>query len=1841
MNDKINILHLSDLHFGVETSPDIAPTAIAQRTNTLNSLIDEIAQLESAWEPNIVVISGDIGWLGKKKDYEQAAVWLNKLLAITNLTPNELILCAGNHDIDRDETISMRQPASPKEAYDWLKIETVEHFSRPFKEFSSFIRDFKIPLLSIAEKSYPLMGQRTILGVRFIVLNTAWFSRDREDKGKLWIGKPQLEVMKASSQLVDQNKYDDETITISVLHHPPADLHDAEYNTYDSQECTYLYLSKHSHLILSGHSHGAVDPPHKEFNHAYLFKGGSTYAGATYKNNFSLLQIDTQNRSVIRKSFEFNPGDGSWKCLDDPNQYELRLSPTVLIGQIPDAKSNYDYNNLSQKAKEAANRYIDQKAFALLRTDNIPEFIKRQVAVHNREERTEKNKNKDIHLHTKNNLAPLSDMVSVERPTFLFGELGSGKSTLVGQYVIELSEQVDGLIPLLIPAKFFQNKKYDTASELLQVISRYVNEQINPTADGFDLSAALRSKLEIILVIDGFDELDIELAQSLLSQLENIVAQWSGIRVIATGRPIELQGLNYSRWQCLEMLSLSDDEQLQLLYNEAIACKSTTEQAKSDAKTRLSFLKQNPELLSIATTPLTVRLLRPHLQGIGQKKTVGDLLYDVTLERLGGWGIKDQKDDHLPEFKQLFPDSLSREGLLGKIAWSIHVSPNKTITKETVYDLIQSEIREMPNKGAIASQGCEFLVRNILQQEGEEFSFPSMPLFQCALGIHILNVLHNHDGAQITNDDLKLWREYSFAVAIARRKSVIDKLRVPIQGYVDNLLVKKAIPAAALVVSESGDSALAMHFVNSLNGFEFRPLKYFDDFKSTSWASYAKCFYLAGKEGFNWFFKEYLDPRYPMPQHINYHVLILQHWLLLSEFSLSENQKKKLSTIPMPHLAARSWGAHNLLPTISTVLPELFDPIQRTLLLIECLSSTILRERAISFLKREYESGNKEAVLNALETACSNDQYGTATTEIRLWMELCHEKPPLSVIHAVIRASIKEEGAYLYEELAKRIGENNLRATLRWYVFQKDKMATASALLLHQFGENNLYVLGEGLLAGLHDGGKVAGAEEALLELVQREEEKGLLWLVNQFPHAGGISDGAHSAYWRIFLKEINRHEKFYVNWLRFTIRYLGEYNLPRYPDIRREFQLLLSAKPHYRNALYDALKSIDPYTRYNAACILLSCFPETESAAAEIVISATTQAYDRHEWIRFCMRLSLGKAVLDYIASKLDYFLPVPKTFVLVLLSHNGYPISDVQYRDMIYGLLKDSPFDHRASFKNEDDDLRQILAEDRAFGILTELLDNDTSLTAEAADTLWRHHRVKLTPEQYVTCWTFCVKNLSIWNLMELDSESERIINDKEFMDNATLAAQRNQKQDSKEPVTSIYLRSLSGDLSAWKDFLWSGIYCGFSFHEIEPALMWLFNKGSKNPKIKEALGKSALELLDDPRIATDKRYNDAMLWLVFIAHEFAELSNPRLEDTILHFKTIGHEITCALIARLGHVPKNFDPGDKRDYLTIYHKHVCIPVTKPTLEQLVEITRDNVEIHDEFCLYIEKTLLSDASSQDEIEKIAYKNRLGALFSIIVLFCRNSIIDNGLIIRTIGISLSKPYQPNNAAQLVDSSLKNIRKVIAAGANTNSYFTAIQDAIKKRKAENIIDLFKELLEHNVPVDENILLILLSEVSSHTYSVDKNLGFYLSDYIANQVDESKKPMILSEFKKAIRTIGSKIEKGVIEKHHSQRNVMCEWFFALSVFYLQNDVDEDSERVFLQGLQSAFIQKYEQHHTHSSVSLFYMRDVLNAVYPLLEKTPRWIIRKAIDDGIKSDVAEVGAICRLLLALVTDKR
>lgn len=296
------ILHITDLHFGYEGKNQ---SQKAKRKNCLKSLLDKISSLDSSWKPSIICVTGDLVWSGSASDFDQLKSWLDELLEICGLDYSKLICCPGNHEVDRSKAKKIPRPSNASEADDSLEAPIANHYLEPFKEYINFCKKANIPSLELGEEESSLVGTCDINNIRFLVLNTAWFSKDNEDKDKLWLGLPHLELMQANGRISVLKNNQDAPITVALMHHPADWLHEYEQNASGSRANTKDYLALRSHILLTGHTHAEIREPDQIAGGTYHFTGGATYSDSSYNNNFRIIRIEDEK--VTYQSFEYDP----------------------------------------------------------------------------------------------------------------------------------------------------------------------------------------------------------------------------------------------------------------------------------------------------------------------------------------------------------------------------------------------------------------------------------------------------------------------------------------------------------------------------------------------------------------------------------------------------------------------------------------------------------------------------------------------------------------------------------------------------------------------------------------------------------------------------------------------------------------------------------------------------------------------------------------------------------------------------------------------------------------------------------------------------------------------------------------------------------------------------------------------------------------------------------------------------------------------------------------------------------------------------------------------------------------------------------------------------------------------------------------------------------------------------------------------------------------------------------------------------------------------------------------------------------------------------------------------
>src|SRR5690349_9956043 len=107
----LRILHLSDVHFG-RYADGRSAHRFAEGNNPLPHQLAEILCRDALLQerpPNLIIISGDIGWSGKDEDYRYARRFLDALKE--RWGDAEFVLAPGNHDFDQSAAADAAQVA--------------------------------------------------------------------------------------------------------------------------------------------------------------------------------------------------------------------------------------------------------------------------------------------------------------------------------------------------------------------------------------------------------------------------------------------------------------------------------------------------------------------------------------------------------------------------------------------------------------------------------------------------------------------------------------------------------------------------------------------------------------------------------------------------------------------------------------------------------------------------------------------------------------------------------------------------------------------------------------------------------------------------------------------------------------------------------------------------------------------------------------------------------------------------------------------------------------------------------------------------------------------------------------------------------------------------------------------------------------------------------------------------------------------------------------------------------------------------------------------------------------------------------------------------------------------------------------------------------------------------------------------------------------------------------------------------------------------------------------------------------------------------------------------------
>lgn len=342
----MNILHLSDIHFGRNYERYRLKDKFDNKNQILAELIEHIKNLEMI-RPGHIVVTGDIAWYGKRDEYEEALVWFKQLLKETGLTGKDITFCVGNHDVNRSYANMHRNinDDSTDEIDDIYDYNHVHEMEPPIYEYDRFceelgVEPFAYPRGGKLEYSYSI-GYKDVKfsllnTIRLVAFNTAllsFFSNTSISEDKMWIGQKQVKALLQYGIIPSTDVH----YTIALFHHAERFLHPNEICEYDGRVATLNLLRKNVDLILCGHTETGGKPVlQQQLGGGKILTAGATYFSDTHPNTFSILCIPDNERDVLINPYTYKNG---WKHyeLEPKLKTEGKLYDMPALGEIIEA----------------------------------------------------------------------------------------------------------------------------------------------------------------------------------------------------------------------------------------------------------------------------------------------------------------------------------------------------------------------------------------------------------------------------------------------------------------------------------------------------------------------------------------------------------------------------------------------------------------------------------------------------------------------------------------------------------------------------------------------------------------------------------------------------------------------------------------------------------------------------------------------------------------------------------------------------------------------------------------------------------------------------------------------------------------------------------------------------------------------------------------------------------------------------------------------------------------------------------------------------------------------------------------------------------------------------------------------------------------------------------------------------------------------------------------------------------------------------------------------------------------------------------------------------------------
>ncbi len=236
----MKILHISDFHYRNEK----------RYQNKQESIVDALTKEIKEEKIDFVIFSGDLVFNGTRKNdfFKAKELLFDSVLKKLNLNYENLFICSGNHDIDREQVSDSiiryldKDVNTNIDLNNFIEKKDYEISCNPILNYTDFIKDLypltKDHIEELFTSHIRVLNNKKI-GI--LAINTAWRAIGNDDRGNLL-----FPIDKINEGLTNISEAE---IKILIYHHPLSNFRD--FNEYEVKDI----LHNNFDIIFRGHIH--------------------------------------------------------------------------------------------------------------------------------------------------------------------------------------------------------------------------------------------------------------------------------------------------------------------------------------------------------------------------------------------------------------------------------------------------------------------------------------------------------------------------------------------------------------------------------------------------------------------------------------------------------------------------------------------------------------------------------------------------------------------------------------------------------------------------------------------------------------------------------------------------------------------------------------------------------------------------------------------------------------------------------------------------------------------------------------------------------------------------------------------------------------------------------------------------------------------------------------------------------------------------------------------------------------------------------------------------------------------------------------------------------------------------------------------------------------------------------------------------------------------------------------------------------------------------------------------------------------------------------------------------